>query len=348
VHRPLIRYTAKPGFWTMFEPATLVDVTHPAGGSNDGFSAMGVYFALELNAALGVPVGMIGAYANGTGIDTWIPREGYETRPDLKDMMDWVRPKKWTKECVKGPIVAWHQQPSILWEGSVAPWTPYALRGVLWNQGDSNVVDAPRYCSKMHALYNGWAKNFGNPNLKFYYVEQGRIDGSCWELQRQQAKFAAEQPNAAMSGGNDLAVQDVHGKDKEMEARRLLLHALKRDYGFPGIRAESPELASWKIDGDAFLLSFSNARTLYVYNKDFSLKADLEIAGEDGVWRQADITNFTNAGWASEGYIGSSDLVVRAKGVSAPKKVRYLAKPPTVGNIYNEVCLPLLPFEAGE
>lgn len=181
-----------------------------------------------------------------------------------------------------------------------------------------------------------------------YYVEQGRIDGSCWILQRQQAKFATEQPNAGMSGGNDLVVPDVHGKDKEMEARRLLLHALKRDYGFTDIRAESPALASWKIDGDTFVLSFSNARTLYVYNKDFSLKANLEIAGEDGVWFHADITNFTNVGWASEGYIDSPDLIVRAKDVSAPKKIRYLAKPPTVGNIYNEVCLPILPFEAGE
>ncbi len=345
---PQVRFTDRPGIWRECVPSNLVDLALDATKRSTSFSAVGVYFAAQLHQAIGVPVGMIGEYVRGSGIDTWIPKEGYMTQECLKDMLEWKRipQKEWTKDCIKYPIVRCGEQPSIYWEGLMARWTPYTFRGALWVQGCSNKED-PRYREKLHALYSGWTRFFENPGMSFYLVETGHGDGTSFDIQLQQARFVAEEPNAALAPANDVGnYKDVHGNDKEMMARRLLLHALKRNYGFTDIRNEPPVVKSAKADGDRVELAIEHARTLYVYSADRSLKACFEIAGEDGVWHPADIVNFTKDAWSMDGYIAAPEIVLKAKGVDAPRRVRYLHAKPAPSNVYNDACLPLLAFAA--
>ena len=345
---PQVRFTAAPGVWRECVPSNLVDVTLDATKRSTSFSAIGVYFAAQLHQVIGVPVGMIGEYVRGSGIDTWIPREGYVMQGGFEDMLEWKRipQKEWTKACIKYPIVRCGEQPSTYWEGRMARWTPYTFRGALWHQGCSNAED-PRYCEKLHALYSGWSRLFENPGMSFYLVEIGRGDGSFFNLQRLQARFADEEPNAALAPANDVGnPKDGHGNDKETMARRLLLHALRRNYGFEDVRNEPPVVKSAKAEGGRAVLKVGHARTLYVYNASAKdLKTSFELAGEDGVWHHAEIENFTKTAWSMEGYIAAAEIVLKAKGVDRPRRARYLHEKDSRTNVYNDVCLPLLAFE---
>ena len=118
----------------------------------------------------------------------------------------------------------------------------------------------------MHALYNGWAKEFQNPNLKLYFVQLTPWGSpNIPYIQEAQAQFDAEQPNAGMAVINDVGnLSDIHPNDKRTVAKRLAIHALRRDYGYGSLRDNSPTLKGWKVEGNKFRLTFNDAEGWYV------------------------------------------------------------------------------------
>lgn len=313
-------------------------------------SAMGYYYALELANALDVPIGLVDCSMGGSNIDAWTPRSGYAGLAGLEAERDWktVGAKEWTDAMRKGPVWGWNQQPSVLWNGMVAAYTPMACRGFIWYQGCCNAGEHARYCSKMQALYNGWSKEFKNPSLKLYFVQLAPW-GNFSKIQMAQAQFDAEEPNAGMVVVNDVGnLKDIHPNDKRTVAKRLSLHALRRDYGWTWVRDNSPTLKGWKVEGDSFVLSFNDADGWYVYNPDRSMTVGFEVCGTDGVWKPAKIRNLLEAGKGRhlyQGLIEGKDLVVAADGVTKPAKLRYLHSTPWFGALYSDACLPLGAFE---
>lgn len=241
-------------------------------------------------------------------------------------------------------------QPGVIWNALVNPWCPYAIRGFIWYQGEANSAKPERYCSQMHALYNGWSQKFENPNLKLYFVQLAPWGKDIAKMQLAQARFEREQPNAAMTVVNDVGnLNDIHPNEKGIVGLRLALHALKRDYGFADIQDNSPTVKGLKVEGDTAVLSFDNAKWLYQYNPDFSLTTRFELAGADGVFKPAGIQNFVKGkkGGRPRGRIDGAEIRLKAEGVAEPVKVRYLHAPPWTGNIYNDADLPLGAFEIG-
>jgi sialate O-acetylesterase len=329
---------AYPVKWESFSPDTLL--------TGHGFSAIGVYYALELYAALDVPIGIVGSYWGGTRIEPWIPAEGFESI-GVDPATDEV-----SQRSKDGKARGDNQLPSRLWNEMVNPFAPMAMRGMIWYQGCSNSSESPeRYTRMMHALYNGWSRKFNNPGMKLYYVQLAPWGGGGHpEFQQAQARFEEEQPNAAMAVINDLGnLTDIHPCDKEPVARRLVVHALKRDYGFDAIEDSSPKLRSWRIEGDRFVMEFDHAKSFYIYNMKYCSKENgFEICGADGVWKPGRIHNFVvdpTYGRMYGGIQGGNILEVSADGVSEPKKLRYLYSRPWYGSVYNEVCLPLGSFK---
>ena len=370
--RPLVRLVKTPLVWSetpkMDVKATWREMTpdlfEACRNGTRMPSAMGYCYALELYNALEIPVGLVDSSWGGTNIDAWTPRSGLATRPELKDVaalpiLDAAAFRKARENggayAGKGIYGNPQQQPSVLWNGMVAAYAPMTIRGFIWYQGCHNASEDPRYCSKMHALYNGWAQEFRNPALKLYFVQLapwGYADIA--RIQEAQAQFDAEEKNAGMAVINDVGnLSDIHPNDKRTVAKRLALHALRRDYGYENLRDNSPTLKAWKVENGKFRLTFNDADGWYVYNPDRSLQTGFEIAGADGKFVPAKIENLA---WGKgrdgkpkcDGNIVGSELVVGAEGVAAPKKLRYLYSRPWFGGLYSESSLPLGAFHIGD
>ena len=319
------------------------------------FSAMGVYYALELYSALDIPVAVIGSYWGGTRIEPWTPRCGFESVPSCKAEAEWkVLDAAAAQADAKFRFHQHpHQQPTVLWNEQVAPWAPFQIKGFIWYQGCSNAGEYSRYCDMMHALYNGLAKKFENRDLKLYFVQLAPWGfGDIAKIQEAQAKFDAEEPNAGMAVINDAGnLADIHPNNKLVVGKRLALHALKRDYGFSDIVADSPTLKAWKIVDGKFVLTFNDANGWYLYNPDWAASNGFEVAGADGKWVPAKIDNLavkTQKAYQSNGVIKGADLVIVADGVAEPKKLRYLYSSPWFGALYSDAGLPLGAFHIGE
>ena len=360
-HKPQVRYLISSGGWRRhpleraqqplawkeFIPSNLMD--------NRSCSAVAAYFALDLHSALSVPVGIVCAHVGGTNIDAWTPAEGTASRPELKDVSQWTYYDKsnWPTNFNKYPWKSPAQQPAVLWNGLVAPLAPYSCRGMIWYQGCHNFPDGEwqRYCSKMHALFNGWKLKFENDDFVIRFVQLGTGFSTLCQMQ---AKFEREQPAAAMAVICDISnVYDIHPWEKASVGHRLAVHALRRDYGFTGISDNSPSVNKVMRDGTNIVVVCRDAKGLYLYNSDRSLNNNFEIAGADGKWKRARIVNIVPSRKpqggvnTNGGEITSPDrIVLCADGIDAPSKVRYFFSAPYHGSIYNEVNLPLGPFEA--
>ena len=344
--------TAEPVVWRSFCPETLrVNV-----------SAVAAYYAVELHDAIGVPVGIVEVYRGGSRLEPWVPNEGFRAVPELKAFADYVPVEKgFSKDALLAlcpKIIKSHLstifQPSVHWNAMVEPWVPYAARGMIWYQGEANAAEAFEYVPKMHALYKGWAKRFENPSFRLYFSQLASIAADSFNFQRAQEQYALEEPNAAIAIITDIGnPSDIHPNEKELVARRLAAHALRRDYGFDSLRDESPRYAGCRADGTNIVVRFDNAKSLYVYNQSYTADAPFEVAGEDGVFKKAVITNLRNSRrsngkeFISGNIAPGCEIALAAKDVPKPVKVRYLFERPWKGTVYNETNLPLGPF-AGE
>ena len=305
---------------------------HEVGPDHVSFSALAWYYAIELNAALDVPVGIVCAAWGGSRIQPFIPREGFSAA---------------------GLDVAKEYDPSSKWNFMVCPWTPMTMRGFIWYQGCSNMVEIERYGKLMDALYKGWSGAFENPKLHLNFVQLAPWGADKIALmQEEQDRYAKSEPNATMAvvcdNGN---IGDIHPGDKETVAKRLVALALRHDYGFD-IKAESPGFKSARASGDVVEVEFTDAEFLYDYpDKSGSWCKSFELAGEDGKFVPAEIlnyrqmTNLRNERLLSCGDLIGSNVYLRAKGVACPKKIRYLHSAPWDGQMFNEVGLPLKAFQ---
>ncbi|MGN0834069.1 MAG: sialate O-acetylesterase [Kiritimatiellia bacterium] len=316
-------------------------------------SAVAFYYARELHLALGIPVGIVSAAKGGTNIDAWTPRCGYaDCDPSIQATAAYPVAKEWDETIKhKLPIDALHQQPTVLFNGMVAAFAPMAARGLIWYQGCHNSGEAHLYCAKMHALYNGWSRAFENPELRLYFVELAPWINSWMGICAAQNQFVAEQKNAAIAVTADIGnFDDIHPNDKETVAQRLVVHALKRDYGFDIAEDCSPVFKSAEFADGKATLHFDHVKDWYVYAPDRSQAAAFELAGADGVWHPARIVNFGQ--WRDKtgkllptDRISGPSIVLASDAVAKPTTVRYLGRARTAGTMYNEASLPLGAFE---
>ena len=328
---------AKSQGWARFEPQSFTN--------RYVLSAVAYYYARELYLALGgVPVGIVDASWGGTNIDAWTPRCGYDGCDEsIRATAEFPVAAKWDNSMKVGPIGGAHQQPTVLFNGMVDSWAPMAMRGLIWYQGCHNSGESQLYCAKLHALYSGWCRRFANPGLKFYLVQLAPYTQNWLGICTAQARFCAEEPNAALAVTADVGnFDDIHPNRKEIVAKRLAVHALKRDYGFDIEEDDSPVLESARLAEDgAVAMTFKHVKSWYVYSPDRSIEPAFEVAGEDGEWKSAKLLNV-----ARGGYVTGVELVVKSADVPVPVKVRYLVRPRTMGTVYNQMSLPLGPFSA--
>ncbi len=362
-----------------------------------GFSALSLAFAWELHEELKVPVGIVRSTHGATPIETWTAYEGFADHPELQDIALRVRQsnpltadsrqayatyfddlRTWQQESEKllncgGSALPRPNFPGIAddWKGAtrmfnrkIAPLIPYAIRGAIWCQGESNSNDGRIYAAKMDALVNGWRTNWHRPDLPFYFTQlqcYGEPDPNnvgFADLREAQTRFFLNAKQVGMVAQHDLnpaRPAGIHPYNKLDPGRRLARWALAHEYGRE-IAYTGPIYKSHTIQGGTVRVQFEQRGPgggLMVGSKGLESDArdnpaafveparettgeslnHFRLAGKDKVWH------------AAEAAIEGNEVVVRSKAVPEPVGVQYAYYNSPIGaNLYNRAGLPAVPF----
>ncbi len=233
-------------------------------------------------------------------------------------------------------------QPAALFNGMIAPYTDYAVRGILWYQGESNAGDPAAYARYLPNLIADWRAHWGQPDLPFLIAQLPNFmdvdylpaDSNWARMREVQLETALADPHTGVGINIELGEwNDIHPADKKPVGERLALRAMAIAYGETDLVTSGPILREHEIAGDRIILHFDHAGSGLVADNGEPL-AHFAIAGEDKqfVWADARIT--------------SSDTVeVSSAEVPAPRYVRYAwADNPDFANLANSAGLPAAPF----
>ena len=236
--------------------------------------------------------------------------------------------------------------PSNLYNAMIAPLIPYAIKGVIWYQGESNAGQAVEYRTLFGEMITDWREKWGEGNFPFLFVQLARYQApspSYAELRNSQLK-TLELPNTGMATAFDVGDQnDIHPKDKIDVGKRLALVARHVAYG-EDLVYSGPIFDKIEVTGDKVRVNFSNigggliigsAPWVPVGAKPLSTASlvGFTISGADNKWVPADAK------------IDGNSVVVSSSQVPQPVAVRY-AFESAVGNLYNKEGLPAIPFRS--
>jgi sialate O-acetylesterase len=220
--------------------------------------------------------------------------------------------------------------PTVLYNGMIAPLIPYAVRGVVWYQGESNVGRERQYRTLFPALIADWRRAWGQPGLPFLFVQIAPYREMTPEIREAQLLTLQHTPNTAMAVTIDCGdAEDIHPARKQPVGARLALAARALAYG-EKIEYSGPEFESMTRQGSSAVLHFKHV--------DDGLEArggplrGFTIAGADGVFHPA------------QADIRGESVVVSSPAVSQPAAVRYGWANVPEGNLFNRAGLPASPF----
>ena len=233
-------------------------------------------------------------------------------------------------------------KPLGLYNAMIAPVTNYAIKGVVWYQGESNTERYAEYESLLSSLIKNWRGKWSKPSLPFIYVQLPKFmeakkdpSESNWAMLREAQLNTLKVPYTAMVVAIDLGEwNDIHPLNKKEVGRRLSLAAQNTAYGEKSVVSSGPIYKSMTIKGNQIILSFVGVGS--------GLKADGElkefaIAGSDNkfVWAKASI----------EG----NKVIVWNENIKNPVAVRYAwADNPDSANLRNKEGLPASPFRTNK
>ncbi|WP_210521812.1 sialate O-acetylesterase [Hymenobacter terricola] len=231
-------------------------------------------------------------------------------------------------------------QPGGLFNGMIAPVLPYAIKGVLWYQGESNAGRTGDYQALFNGMITDWRKSFQRPDLPFIYAQLPNFmlakmepSESGWAQARDIQRRGLALPYTGMAVLLDVGEwNDIHPLDKQTPGHRLALAAEKVAYGESKLVSSGPLYQSMQVAGNKATLSFRSIGSGLVAKGSGPLTG-FAVAGPDKkfVWAQAKI----------EG----NKVVVWSEQVPNPTMVRYAwADNPEGANLYNKEGLPTSTF----
>lgn len=228
--------------------------------------------------------------------------------------------------------------PTYLYNGMIAPLLPFAIKGAIWYQGESNADRAGQYRRLLPTMIADWRSRFGVGDFPFYLVQLASFQPGAAEprdhswafLREAQAQTVRDVPNTGMAVAIDIGdVHDIHPKDKRNVGHRLALCALAETYG-KDIEYSGPWYRSMKVTKDGIRLKFDHTDGGLVA-RGGTLKG-FSIAGGDRKFFWADAV------------IDGNTVVVSSSKVPEPVAVRYAWDTSPECSLYNAAGLPAVPF----
>lgn len=372
------------GRWNLCAPETV-----------KAFSAVGYHFGRELHQQLKVPVGLIHNAVGATAIESWTSEKAMRADPDYKAIPEyfdylaaWLdtpagkaaydanaakyeknqqalknagKPFKWPRDYRPRTRESFL---STYFNSRVNPLIPYAIRGVIWYQGEAQTWAGkfdPRmeipidYRGQLPLMINDWRSQWGQGDFPFLIAQLATygkpqpepINERGWSIVREAQQKALSLPNTGLAVTIDIGEgTNIHPGNKQDVGHRLALVARAKVYGEP-IVYSGPVYRDMKIEGAAIRLYFDHVGGgLMVGKKDglAPVTEDTEgklqrfaIAGEDKKWVWADAV------------IDKNTVVVSSPEVHQPVAVRYAwESAPEPCKLYNREGLPSSSFRTDE
>jgi len=332
------------------------------------FSATAYFFGRELHRKLGAPVGLINSSVGGTPIEAWTSMPVQKDLAELKPLLSsWdlrattynpevamaryeklraahpdavKRAKDAGKRVPRAPQRPVHpyddtHAPATLFNGMISPIAPYAIRGVVWYQGENNARNEEAgalYATQLPLLVRDWRASWNRPDLPFAWVQlpNYRTNAGGWPLVREAMLKSLSVPNTGMTVNIDIGEEsDIHPKNKQEIGRRLSLWARATVYG-EKLTWSGPLAVSGLAKQGSLAVRFQHADG-GLAARDGELRG-FELAGPDGKWKPA------------VAVIEGDAVVVRSAEVPDPIAVRYSWAAYPDGNLVNKAGLPASPF----
>ncbi|MBL8241071.1 MAG: sialate O-acetylesterase [Bryobacterales bacterium] len=288
------------------------------------YSAVAYFFTKSLHLERKVPMAVIQTAWGGTNCQAWTRREVLTADANLKEYA--------TRESKTPQNVA-----SALWNGMVAPITPYPIKGFIWYQGEANrqLRDAGLYRNLFGAMIQDWRSQWGQGDLPFLWVLLAPFAtpaSADLPLTRESQLETLRLRNVGFA--NTLGVgnaKDIHPKNKKTVGERLANAARRVAYGsatapispvFRQLTAEGGKLRMWFDHAPAGLKLAGDAEFAF------------EIAGSD--------ENYVPA----EAKVEGATVLVSAESVPGPVFVRYAYRDIAPDALYSNAGVPAAPVRA--
>lgn len=348
-----------PGRWSAAGPDTVPP-----------FSAVAYFFGRELHRAYGIPVGLIHASWGGTPAEAWTPEATLRSDEALlpiverweQALRDWPakreayeqRLRNW-QERVAAARAAGEQPPrrprapygphhphraSGLFNGMIAPLLPFAIRGAIWYQGESNAGRAEQYRVLFPAMVRSWRAARRAGDFPFLFVQLANFRGrrpqpaeSDWAELREAQALALREPNTGMAVAIDIGeAGNIHPKNKQEVGRRLALAARAVAYGETDVVPSGPRLVRCAFEGGGVVAEFDQE----LATSDRGPPRGLAVAGRDKVFH-----------WATARVEGRR-LTLSCAAVPEPVALRYAWADNPECNLTNRHKLPAPPFRTDD
>ena len=332
------------------------------------FSAVGFFFARALTQNLKVPVGLLFSAVGGTPAEKWTSRTALENNPQLKSIVDDYDKalldfpttlkkfnlnedsliNKWKSDTTTARIahkpIPRKPVPPVnpvnsgdcggLFNGMISPLIPYAIKGAIWYQGESNQSKSKQYQTLFPAMIADWRKLWNVGDFPFLFVQVAPFRGMNPEIREAQLISWKNAPNTAMVVTVDCGdAADIHPANKKTVGERLALAAEALAYN-QKIQYSGPIYKSMKIQGNEIELSFDFIGK-WLITKGPEL-TDFVISSADKVFVPA------------KAIIKGDKIIVSSDKIMNPVAVRMgWSNVPNV-NLFNQAGLPASPFRTDD
>lgn len=234
------------------------------------------------------------------------------------------------------------RRPTVLYNARIHPLIPFAIRGVIWYQGESNASRAYQYRYLFPNLIESWRQDWNQGDFPFLFVQiagygdqKSEPDESKWAELREAQTMTLSQPNTSMAVTIDIGdAADVHPKNKQEVGRRLALLAFDNVYNIDTV-SSGPVYSGMKIEGNRVRVIFENADGV-LKTSDGKPLTGFAIAGEDRKFVWANVI------------IEGNSVVLWNDDIDQPVAVRYAWADNPECNLINGQGLPAVPFRTDD
>ena len=368
-----------PASWQVCTPRTI-----------PSFTAVGYFFAKNLRSVLHRPIGLIESSWGGTPAEAWTDLPTLSSNPALRRYADayqkaaakfpqgqaefavkaaavaalqrqWMDAVKAAAAAHESPPPTYHSNlgvnsnmPTVLFDGMIHPLIPYAIKGAIWYQGETNArnaADSTEYRTLFPAMITDWRHLWQEGDFPFLFVQLANFNNPAgtWPLLRESQLKTLSLANTGMAVTIDIGTGgNIHPPDKADVGLRLALAARHVAYG-ENLVYSGPIYDSMKVEGNKIRVSFQPATiggglilgaAPWTDAHDTPVSktalAGFQIAGADQSWFDAQAS------------IDGNTILVSSPQVAAPVAVRYAWAQDPRCNLYNKENLPASPFRTDQ